>query len=90
MNTIDTKQHTGDEIPSPVSLKKRLMRFMVVVFLVAGILYLAPNLERLPGGVGHTISVLRESGIEVGAWYWDDVDQCFEGMDFIREKREKE
>lgn len=84
---INDTQQTGGGKPSPVSIKKRLVRFGIAVFLIAGFVYLAPNLERLPGGVGHTITVLRESGIDTGAWYYDDVEQCFEGMDFIREKR---
>jgi hypothetical protein len=71
-----------------VSFQKRIARFAVAVFLVAGFIYLAPNLERLPGGIGHTITVIRESGISTGAWYWDNVEQCTEGMKFIREKRE--
>ena len=88
MSNNNTIKQTGDGKPSPVSLRKRMTRFIVAIFLVVMILYLAPNLERIPGGIGHTITVLRESGIDTGAWYWDDVDQCFEGMDFIREKRE--
>ena len=87
LNNNGNKQPGGGQ-PSPVSIKKRWIRFFLAVFLVAGFVYLAPNLERLPGGVGHTISVIRESGIDTGAWYWDDVEQCFDGMEFIREKRE--
>ncbi len=90
LNQTDREKRAGDGQPSPAPLKKRLARLLVAVFLVVGFIYLAPNLERLPGGVGNTVTVLRESGIEVGAWYWDDVKQCFEGMDFVREKRETE
>ncbi len=81
------RQTAGDERPSPAPLKKRIMRLAIAVFLVAGFIYLAPNLEYLPGGVGHTITVIRESGIDTGAWYYDNVEECFEGMDFVREKR---
>ena len=90
MNTNNSDNNikpAGDGKPSPVPFRKRLARFAVAVFLVAGFIYLAPNLERVPG-IGQTITILRESGIDVGAWYWDDVEQCFEGMEFIREKRE--
>jgi len=79
----------GDKTPSPAKLPlaKRLMRLALAALLVTGFIYLAPNLERLPGGVGETITVIRESGIDTGAWYYDDVEQCFEGMDFVRERR---
>lgn len=79
----------GDETPSPAKLPlaKRLMRLALAALLVTGFIYLAPNLERLPGGVGETITIIRESGIDTGAWYYDDVEQCFEGMDFVRERR---
>lgn len=80
------KLTTGDGQPSPVPLKKRLVRFLVAILLVMGFIYVAPNLERLPG-IGHTITVLRESGIDTGAWYYDNVEQCFEGMEFVRERR---
>lgn len=82
------KRHTaGDGPPPPAPLKKRIIRLVIVVFLVAGFIYLAPNLEYLPGGVGHTITVIRESGIDTGAWYYDNVEECFEGMAFVKEKR---
>ena len=79
----------GDEAPSPAAppLAKRLLRLALAVLLVTGFVYMAPNLERLPGGVGETITIIRESGIDTGAWYYDDVEQCFEGMDFVRERR---
>ena len=79
----------GDEALSPAAppLGKRLLRLSLAVLLVTGFVYMAPNLERLPGGVGETITIIRESGIDTGAWYYDDVEQCFEGMDFVRERR---
>lgn len=86
----NSQQQTGDGGPPPVCLKKRISRFLVAVILIVGFIYLAPNLERLPCSIGETITVLRESGIDVGAWYYDDVEECFEGMDFVREKRNLE
>ena len=86
-NQQKTGRDTGDETAPPVSLPKRLVRFFAAVLLVAAFVYLAPELERLPGNIGQTITVLRESGIDVGAWYYDDVEECFEGMEFVREKR---
>jgi hypothetical protein len=53
--------------------------------VLAALLYLAPNLERLPG-LGQRIQVLRESGINVGAWYYDDVEQYFEAEEYVRKK----
>jgi hypothetical protein len=44
--------------------------------------------ERLPK-VGKQVSVLRESGINVGAWYYDDVEEYFEAEEYIRYKRQE-
>lgn len=80
----DIKQ-AGDGQPSPVSIFKRCLRLAVAILLLAGFIYLAPHLERLPG-VGQTIQVLRESGIDVGAWYYDDVDEYFEAEEYVRDR----
>lgn len=79
----------GDGQPSPVSLHRRLMRLLLAILLLAAFIYLAPNLERLPG-VGRDIQVLRESGINVGAWYYDDVEEYFEAEEYVRKKLGKE
>ncbi len=62
------------------------MKLILIFALLAMGLALAPNLERLPG-VGARITDLRESGINVGAWYYDDVQEYFEAEAYIREKR---
>ena len=78
-------KHTGDGQPSPVSPYRRCLRLAVALSILAAFLYLAPNLERLPG-LGQRIQVLRESGINVGAWYYDDVEQYFEAEEYVRKK----
>lgn len=77
--------HTGDGLPSPVSPLRRCLRLAIALSVLAALLYLAPNLERLPG-LGQRIQVLRESGINVGAWYYDDVEQYFEAEEYVRKK----
>jgi hypothetical protein len=37
--------------------------------------------------VGKQVTALRESGIDVGAWYYDDVEQYFEAEEFMLRKR---
>lgn len=76
----------GGGTSSPASLFRGWMRLILIFGLLAACLYLAPNLERLPI-VGSRIAVLRESGIDVGAWYYDDVKEYFEAEAYIREKR---
>lgn len=61
------------------------MKLLLVFILIAACARLAPNLERLPL-IGSVISVLRKSGINVGAWYYDDVEEYFEAEKYIREK----
>jgi hypothetical protein len=62
------------------------MKLILIFALLAMGLALAPNLERLPV-VGSRITDLRESGINVGAWYYDDVQEYFEAEQYVREKR---
>lgn len=76
----------GDGKPSPDSLFRRWTRLIIAFLLIALAVYLAPGLEKLPG-VGDRITMLRESDIEVGAWYYDDVKKYFEAEKYIREKR---
>ncbi|MFO8113060.1 MAG: hypothetical protein R6T92_11185 [Desulfosalsimonadaceae bacterium] len=86
MNTQRRQKETGDGPPSPAPLFIRWLKLVFASVLIAGGIYLAPNLERLPW-IGQRIVVLRESGINVGAWYYDDVEQYFEAEQYIREKR---
>ncbi|MFN2353449.1 MAG: hypothetical protein ABR512_02845 [Desulfopila sp.] len=79
-------QPGGDGKPSPPSLFRRWVRLIIAFLLIVLAVYLAPNLEKLPG-VGDRIAALRESDIEVGAWYYDDVKKYFEAEKYIREKR---
>ncbi len=85
----DANKQTGGGEPSPVSFSRRLLRLAVAVSLLVAFIYLAPNLERLPV-VGQTIQVLRESGIDTGAWYYDDVEEYFEAEEYVRERLQKE
>lgn len=78
-------QQTGDGQPSPVSLGRRWLRLAGALALLAAFIYFAPNLERLPG-VGQPIKDLRESGINVGAWYYDDVEEYFEAEEYVRKR----
>ncbi len=80
------KQDTGAGQPSPVSLFRRWLRLLLALSLIALASYLVPELEKLPY-LGQRITALRESGIDVGAWYYDDVEQYFEAERYIREKR---
>ena len=76
----------GDGKPSPESLFRRWARLIIAFLFIVLTVYLAPNLEKIPG-VGDQITTLRESDIEVGAWYYDDVEKYFEAEKYIREKR---
>ncbi|MFP4285293.1 MAG: hypothetical protein ACLFQG_07045 [Desulfovermiculus sp.] len=78
-------QHTGDGQPSPVSLLRRWLRLAGALILLAAFIYFAPHLERLPG-VGQSLKDLRESGINVGAWYYDDVEEYFEAEEYVRKR----
>lgn len=81
----NTKPAVGGKPPS-ASLVRRWTRLIIAFLLIILAVYLAPNLEKLPG-VGDRIATLRESDIEVGAWYYDDVEKYFEAEKYIREKR---
>ena len=78
-------KHTGDGQPSPVSPLRRWLRLAGALVLLVAFIYFAPNLERLPG-VGQSIQDLRESGINVGAWYYDDVEEYFEAEEYVRKR----
>ena len=53
------------------------------VLLVAAFLFAAPALERLPG-IGARIEVLRESGVDAGAFWWADVPEVKDAERHIR------
>jgi hypothetical protein len=78
-------KNTGDGQPSPALPLRRWLRLAGALVLLAAFIYLAPNLERLPG-IGQSIQDLRESGINVGAWYYDDVEQYFEAEEYVRKR----
>ena len=61
------------------------MQLLLVVIAIAACVGLASHLERLPW-IGSEISILRKSGINVGAWYYDDVEEYFEAEKYIRQK----
>lgn len=67
----------------PGTIRRRLMMLMVAVAAVIAFLSAAPALERLPG-LGARIEVLRESGVDAGAFWWADVPQVKEGERHIR------
>lgn len=77
---------TGGGKPPPVSKVKGWARLIFAAMLIVLAVYLVPNVERLPL-IGDRITALRESDIEVGAWYYDDVKKYFEAEKYIREAR---
>ena len=76
-------QAGGGSKPPPASLFRRWMFLFTAVILIIGFIVVAPHLERLPL-VGATVQMLRESGIYVGGWYWDMVDEVAEAESFMR------
>ncbi|MFP4400224.1 MAG: hypothetical protein ACLFN6_05445 [Desulfonatronovibrio sp.] len=86
MTDLFKSKPAGDGPPSPASLTSRWLRLLLAAFLIILAIYLAPNLERIPY-LGDRMITLRESGIDVGAWYYDDVEEYFEAERYIREKR---
>ncbi len=83
----DINKAGGPSLP-PASRAVRWRRFIIAVVLLACFIWAAPMLERIPV-VGEKIADLRESGINVGAWYYDDVEEYFEAEDYIRDKMNK-
>jgi hypothetical protein len=82
--TFTNKEHAGSgDKPPPAHLLKRWMLLFLAVLLIAGFVVIAPFLETLPL-IGKPIQVLRESDIEVGAWYYDDVKEVAEAERFMR------
>ncbi|MFP4167931.1 MAG: hypothetical protein ACLFSY_03660 [Desulfonatronovibrionaceae bacterium] len=85
---LDTKQDTGGGESPPVSLKKRWARLLLVVLILAAFIHFAPLVERLPW-VGWQVTLLRESGTNVGAWYYDNVEEYFEAEEYMRYLKQK-
>jgi hypothetical protein len=73
----------GRETP-PGNLFYRWLSFIVGIFLIAGLIFISPALERVPG-IGPMIEALRESGVEVGAFWWADMPEVSEAERFIRQ-----
>lgn len=71
--------------PPRAPLSKGWLKLFLAALLIAACVYLSPNLENLPL-VGSGITLLRESGINVGAWYYDDVEEYFEAERYMRER----
>jgi hypothetical protein len=82
---VTQQKNSGDGQPSPVSPFRCWLRLAGALLLLAAFISLAPQLERLPG-VGQSIQALRESGINVGAWYYDDVEEYFEAEEYVRKR----
>ena len=80
---LDNQHAGGGAKPPPASLLRGWMLLFLAFLLIAGFVIVSPRLEKLPL-VGSTIEVLRESGIDVGAWYYDDVDEVSEAERFMR------
>jgi hypothetical protein len=88
MNAGRETEKSQDRNRQALSLRRRWARFLLVMAVLAALIHLAPAVERLPK-VGKQVSVLRESGINVGAWYYDDVEEYFEAEEYIRYKRQE-
>jgi len=86
VNAEKYNKDAGDESQSPVSMIRRWTRLLIAVLALSALVHFAPAVERLPG-VGKQVTALRESGIDVGAWYYDDVEQYFEAEEFMLRKR---
>lgn len=86
MNAEKYNKDAGDGRKSPASLIRRWGRLLIAVLVLSALVHFAPVVERLPG-VGKQVTALRESGIDVGAWYYDDVEQYFEAEEFMLRKR---
>jgi len=77
-------QHAGGGTkPPPANLLRRWLVLLLSVLLIVGFAVIVPKVEQLPV-VGSSIKTLRESGIDVGAWFYDDVDEVAEAADFMR------
>ncbi|MGM0646381.1 MAG: hypothetical protein ACQESV_08310 [Thermodesulfobacteriota bacterium] len=72
-----------------ISRKTRWLRFLLVIGGLAVAIHFAPAVERLPL-VGKQVTVLRESGVNVGAWYYDNVEEYFEAEEYIKYQKIKQ
>ena len=73
----ETRHRDTADTAALVPRKTRWVRFFVVIGVLIAAIYVAPVVERLPV-VGKQVTVLRESGVNVGAWYYDNVEEYFE------------
>jgi hypothetical protein len=80
---LNERHAGGGAKPPPAHLFRRWLLLLLGILLIAGFVVIAPRLERLPL-VGSTIQILRESGIYVGGWYWDMVDEVTEAERAMR------
>ena len=78
----------GEAKPSTAPAFYRWRRFLIAVLLLVAFIYSASALERVPV-IGAKIAVLRESGINVGAWYYDNVEEYFEAEDYIQNRMQR-
>lgn len=83
---MTSRQHPGEGNPSPGYAYKGWIRLGFITLLIVLATYLAPKMEKIPY-VGDRITAIRLSGINAGAWYYDDVQECFEAAEYIRERR---
>jgi hypothetical protein len=62
---------------------QRWLRLATALLLVVVLVLLAPLAERLPG-IGPQVKVLRDSGVETGAWWWASVPEVAEAVRHMR------
>jgi hypothetical protein len=67
----------------PPGASKRWLRLTAALLLLAGFVALAPLADRLPG-IGPQVKVLRDSGVEAGAWWWASVPEVAEAARHMR------
>lgn len=77
-----------DGPPSPF---RRWLWLMAFVLLIVVFVRLAPLSERIPL-IGTQVKIMRDSGVEVGAFWWTDVPEVseaerhFKGLNLIQER----
>ncbi|ACV68507.1 hypothetical protein [Desulfohalobium retbaense] len=76
-------------VTTTVTRRARWIRFLLVIFVLGTAIHYAPAVERLPF-VGKQVTVLRESGVNVGAWYYDNVEEYFEAEEYIKYQKRKQ
>ncbi|AZK60739.1 hypothetical protein Daudx_2211 [Candidatus Desulforudis audaxviator] len=82
------KQTPGGPAGPPGNTFRSWLALIVAVWCMAGFAFLGlPALERLPG-LGPAVKVVRDSGIEAGAFFYTDVDKVREAELHVRHSRE--